>query len=395
MSGNYFARQPILDRNQALYAYELLYRGDFKRNEAGVIDGDAATTEVMFSALVDTGLQEVVGNSLALINITGSFLQGDLALPEEKDQIILEILEDIEPTTDIVEAILGLAEQGYRLALDDYQHRHEFEPLLNAVELVKLDVRALTREELEQHVQLLRQFDCELLAEKVETRAEYEFCHGLGFDYFQGYFFCEPERLTARRSGVNHTTALRLMARLQDEACSFDEIQSLIGNDAALSVRLLRFVNSPFCGVPREVRSLRDALSLVGLNIVRRWATLLLMTRLGEGKSDELINLALIRGKMCEQLGESSTEYDASEYFTVGLFSIMDALFDQPMEIAVDSLPLSQDLKDAIEHRTGELGETLASVVVFERDPTNSDSDEVAKVYLDSVRWARQISELA
>ncbi len=256
-------------------------------------------------------------------------------------------------------------------------------------------MRALTRGQLEQHVQILQQFECEILAEKVETREEYEFCRNLGFDYFQGYFFFEPERLTARRSGVNHTTALRLMTRLQDESCSFDEIQSLIGNDAALSVRLLRFVNSPFCGVPREVRSVRDALSLVGLNIVRRWAILLLMTRLGEGKSQELISLALIRGKMCEQLGGLSTEYDASEYFTVGLFSIMDALFDQPMKIAIATLPLSQDLKDAIEHRTGELGETLSSVVLFERDPLHRDSEAVAEVYLDAVRWARQISELA
>lgn len=395
MPGHYFARQPVLDRQQKLFAYELLYRGDALKNEAGEFDGDSATTEVMMSSLVDVGLRDAVGECPALINVTASFLKGDLALPDVKDLLILEILEDIEPTEEVVAAVADLAQQGYRLALDDYEHRPEFEPLLKLVELVKLDIRALDAATLAEHVEILREYDCKLLAEKVETREEHARCLDLGFDYFQGYFFCEPERLSARRPGVNHTSALRLMARLQDESCGFDEIQDLIANDAALAARLLRFVNSPFCGLARKVRSVRDALSMVGLNLVRRWVTLMLMTRLGEGKSAELIRLALIRGRMCELLGEHCSEHDGGEYFTVGLFSIMDALFDQPMDIAVESLPLNEVVKSSIKNRTGLLGETLASVVEFERDPMRVDAERVFSAYSDAVLWAREISRLS
>lgn len=394
MPGHYFARQPVLDRQQKLFAYELLYRGDALKNEAGEFDGDSATTEVMMSSMVDVGLREAVGDSPALINVTNSFLNGDLALPDEKDLLILEILEDIEPTAEVVAAVTDLAQQGYRLALDDYEHRPEFHPLLQLVEIVKLDIRALDPEKLAEHVEILREYNCKLLAEKVETREEYARCRELGFDYFQGYFFCEPERLSAKRPGVNHTSALRLMTRLRDESCGFDEIQELIANDAALAARLLRFVNSPFCGLARKVRSVRDALSMVGLDLVRRWVTLMLMARLGEGKSAELINLALIRGRMCELIGAQCSQHDGGEYFTVGLFSIMDALFNQPMDVAVESLPLNDDIKSAIRDRTGVLGETLASVVDFERDPMRVDAESVFSAYNEAVLWAREIARL-
>ena len=395
MTGHYFARQPILDRQQKIFAYELLYRGDRLENSAGEFDGDSATTEVMMSSLVDVGLAEVVGESPALINVTSAFLNGELALPEEKDRLILEILEDIEPTDEIVAAVRNLAQRGYRLALDDYEHHEKFEPLLQVVELVKLDIRALDAIALTEHVEILRNYDCKLLAEKVETHDEYLLCKQLGFDYFQGYFFCEPQRLTAQRAGVNHAAALQLMTRLQDEGCGFDEIQELIVTDAALAIRLLRFANSPFCGIGRDVKSIRDALSLVGLDLVRRWVTLMLMTRLGETKSPELINLALIRGRMCELLGIDCEHHDGSEYFTVGLFSIMDALFDQPMALAVEALPLNEEIKDAIRRRNGVMGETLDRVISFQRDPMGDASDDVVTAYRDGVHWANQLAKLA
>lgn len=327
--------------------------------------------------------------------MTRAFLTGEIALPEQKDLLILEILEDIEPTPDIVSAVKRLAQQGYRLALDDYEHRPEFSALLPFVELVKLDVRALSADALAEHVEILGQYSCSLLAEKVETREEFEMCRELGFDYFQGYFFCQPERLRARRPGVNHTSTLRLMTRLQDDTCSFDEIQSLIGNDAALSVRLLRFVNSPFCGVGREVNSVRDALSLVGLTLVRRWVTLMLMSRLGEGKSSELINVALVRGRTCELLGEGCAEHDPGEYFTVGLFSIMDALFDQPMGQAVEALPLNPSIKSALCKSEGVLGATLENVLRFEIEPTAPDLASLGHAHNDAVRWCTEVGQIA
>ncbi len=395
MSDHYFARQPILDREQQLFAYELLYRGDLLKNSAEIEDGDAATADVMVSSLVDSGLDDVVGSYPALINVTTAFLEGRLALPEKKDSLIFEILEDVKPTPKVIDAILELAEEGYRLALDDYEHRPEFKPILEVVELVKLDIRALSSSELSRHVAILQGYDCRLLGEKVETREEYALCRDLGFSYFQGYFFSRPQQMSVQRSSVNRTSALRLVTRLQDSNCGFDEIQELIVNDAALSVRLLKFVNSPFCGLSHEVHSLREALAMVGLRLVRRWATLLLMERLGEGQSPELINLALTRGKMCELLGEHCDEHDTSEYFTVGLFSVLDVLLGQPLETAVASLPLGPHIKTAIQHKTGPLGQSIADVIAFEKNPQRAQSEIVAAAHVEAIIWTQKFSQLS
>jgi EAL and modified HD-GYP domain-containing signal transduction protein len=284
----YLARQPIYDNGLRIAGYELLFRGG-DTTEARFTNGDQATSEVITSSVVDIGLSNLVGNHPAFINATAGFLSGQLPLPELKGQIVLEVLEDIEVDEALVARLRDLSARGYRVALDDFVLRPGYEPLLGVADYVKLDVCALDREQIIDHVARIRPHNVRLIAEKVETHEMMALCQELGFDMFQGFFFCRPRLISGKRPEANRLAVMQLITRLQDPEAGMDELERLVTCDPALSYRLLRYINSAYCGVRVEVTSIRQALILVGTSLVRSWATLLLLSRLSDGKPSELI----------------------------------------------------------------------------------------------------------
>ena len=392
MSAFFLARQPIYDRQLNVAGYELLFRGS-DSDRAEFLDGDRATSQVIVNSIFDIGLEQVVGDHPAYINITESFLDGSLPLPERKDQIVLELLEHIEPSRKVISCVERLSRSGYRFALDDFEFRPEYHPLLQLVDIVKLDVKALGKMGVEIQVERLRQYEVQLLAEKVETYEALEWCQDLGFDSFQGFFFCRPKLLQMNRPDANRLVVLELMAKLQDTNSEYEEISSLISCDAALSYRLLRYVNSAYFGVrTEEVTSIQHMVLLTGLDKIRQWGILLLMTRLLEGKPAELITLGLVRAKMCGLVGAFDTGHHSDEYFTVGLFSILDALMDQSLEDIVTELALSDETKSALIHLEGPLGVVLKDVLEYEREPFSIKGvDDPAQTYLQAISWTNEM----
>ena len=391
MEEAFVARQPIYDRALNLYAYELLFRAGAAK-DANVIDGDSATSDVIVNAIIDIGLHNVVEHYPAFINMTREFLTGHLPIPLMKEQVVIEVLEDIVPDDEIVRGLKALSDSGYVIALDDFVFRPELRVFLDIAHIVKLDVMAMNRGDVESHLRLLQDYPVKLLAEKVETREEFEWLHEMGFDYFQGYFFCQPKIVSGKRPEGCRLVILELVAMLQEPSLDSEDLVKVISRDASLAYRLLRYVNSSFFGLRSTVDSIQHTLTLLGPAQVKQWASLILMVRLADEKPPELLVTGMIRAKMCELLGCKDAA-PADQYFTVGLFSILDALMDLPLDDALKTLPLAEEMKSALTQYSGPLGSTLRGVMDYEQgnwgrldaDTSVSYSD----AYLRALQWHR------
>lgn len=242
----------------------------------------------------------------------------------------------------------------------------------------------------------LRGYNVRLLAEKVETHDDLAFCRELGFDYYQGYFFCKPDLVRERRIPGNRLAVLLLLAKLQDPETDFSELEALIAQDVSLSYKVLRLINSAFYARPTKVESIRQALILLGTRLVATWVTLIAMASV-EDKPTELMTTAMVRGRMCEMLARAQRVPNKDMYFTAGLFSVLDALLDAPMAEVLERLPLSDELEQALLDGTGPLGATLQAVLAYERaewdaiDLPGVEPHVLAAAYLDAIAWAHDM----
>ncbi len=394
MQSFYLARQPIYDRDLRVAGYELLFRGG-PDDQANITDPDRATSEVITSSVIDIGLENLVGSHTAFINATAAVLHGALPLPELKGQIVLEVLEDITVDQALLQRLDVLSRSGYKLALDDFVYRPGCEPLLAIADYVKLDVMALDPETLADHVARIRPHDVILVAEKVETYEDLARCRTLDFDLYQGYFFCRPQMITGRRPAANRLAVIQLIARLQNPDASIAELDALVTSDPALSYRLLKYINSAYCGMRTTVTSIHQALVMVGTEMVKGWATLMLMSELSEDKPPELITTALIRARMCELAARSAGGADSHQCFTVGLLSVLDALLDLPMDQVVEGLPFEEETRAALCGGDGPLGELLRRVIAYEQAKLSEEAnlEGLAANYLESVSWAMEMQQ--
>src|SRR5690606_34890023 len=273
------ARQPIFNRKMQVVAYELLCRNydiDFTSPEGG----DTASSQVLLHTFTDLSIQSVVGKHQAFINFTRTLL---LAPPPfHQDQLVIEVLEGQKVDAQMLHSLKLLREQGYTIALDDFELTTETEGLIPYADIIKLDVLQLSPEKLLNHIAYLKPLGITLLAEKVETYEMLEFCKEAGFDLFQGYFLARPKIIKGRKITENKQAVLQLLSILHDPEVSLDKVERLISHDPMLSYKLLRLVNSAAYALPRTIESLRQAITLLGLNIIKNWINLLAMANLGD-----------------------------------------------------------------------------------------------------------------
>lgn len=386
-------RQPIFDKELNTVAYELLFRDCDGKNRAKIKNGDQATSEVILTAFTEIGLKNLTDNKLAFLNLTQSFLEGKSPLPNLVGKVVLEVLEDIPVTESTVAAVQKLSLQGYTIALDDYVYHPHLDPFIDAVEIIKLDVLAQDHDTLAKTVKLLRRKRKKLLAEKVETQSEFEFCQSLGFDYYQGYFFCRPEVLTLKALPSNKLQILKLLTKLQDPDTTVDELENEISHDVSLSYRLLRYINSAHFVLRQEIESISQAIMLLGWNNIRSIATLIIMSRI-EGKTIDLFKTGLIRARMCSLLANKVKPDMQDSFFTAGLLSVIDALMDQPMQDIMQQLTLSEDLQNALIYQQGDIGQTLFNVIEYVRghpeavNGSDYSMEDLTEIYLQALQWA-------
>jgi len=388
----FIGRQAIFDRKMATYAYELLYR----ENDSGgvnVTDGEMASSRVMLNAFMEIGLENIVGPHLAFINLTRSFFTDDPYIPFEKDQVVLEILEDIKVDQQLVETVAKLAADGYCIALDDYEFEPHWEPLLPYISIIKVEVPAVDPQCIEDQVQQLRKHNIKLLAEKIETEEEYQLYLDLGFDLFQGYYFSRPQIIKGKRLVENQLVILQLLGSLNDPAKAMDDLERLIAQDVALSYKILRYINSAAVSLPRKVDRIGEAVIYLGLQQIRAWANLIVLSQVDD-RPQELLYNALVRALMCEQLIQRSRRGSPHAAFTAGLLSTLDLLLGTPLEEIMQELPVSDEIKDAILKREGSLGEAISCASAYELQQwekitfSGLDSAAICEIFVSSSHQA-------
>jgi c-di-GMP phosphodiesterase len=392
LSEVYVARQPIFDGQLELWGYELLFR---RANEqvAVVSDDDAATSTVVINAFTEIGLETLVGDRAAWLNVSRDFVIRKLPLTLPPKRIVLELLEEQTVDAELLAALTQLRALGYTIALDDFTWDEEHAPLVEHVGIVKIDLLARDHDAIAADVARLREHGVMLLAEKVETRADYRRALDLGFDLSQGYFFCQPETVSARGVAPNRLSVLELVAALQDPMVPFDTIEDLIARDVALSYRLLRYINSAFFGLRRDVSSIGRAVALLGLENIKRWSTLTAFAGI-EDKPRELITTALVRARFCELAGPHFGEANGDQLFTLGLFSVVDALMDAPMPELLRTIPFPEDMTNALVAGHGQKGQLLEAAVACERGRLGdaprgtAEPSDLAAVHAEALVWA-------
>jgi EAL and modified HD-GYP domain-containing signal transduction protein len=385
------ARQPIFDRRLEVVGYELLFRaGD--ATTAVVPDAEGATATVVLNSFTELGLERVVGPRPAWINVSRDFVLHGFAQSVPPDLVLLEILEDQLIDDQLVTAIKALKHQGHRFALDDFQYTPSVEPLLGLVDVVKLDLLELGREGLTREVARLRPYGVMLLAEKLEAQEDFAYSLNAGCDLFQGYFFCRPELVHGRRVDANRLSLLRLLAALQDPGIELPDLERTIALDVGLSYRLLRYINSAFFGLRQEVRSVGQALALLGVDKLKQWAALSIFTSI-EAKPAELSLTALIRARFCELAVHHETGANVGELFTLGLFSVIDALMDLPIAEVLEHIPFPLDMRNALITREGPKGRLLDCVTALEMgdfDHAEAIISDAGDLYASALAWANR-----
>jgi len=396
MEDIFVARQPIYNRQLDLIGYELLYR-DHEKTHADFEDGARASSRLIINTFMGFGLENIVGSNPAFINLTHDFFIDEQPIPMSREQVVLEVNEKILPAPHVLEGLKQLAAKGYTIALDDFVYKPELEPLLKLARIVKIDLGALGRDGIAEQAEICRRYGVKLLAEKVETPSDMEYCKGLGFDYFQGFFFCKPQTVKAKSQPANRGVILQILEKLEDDSIDMLELEKVIIQDVALTYKLLRYLNCATYAMRREINSVREALMLIGVKQVKKWAILLLMSSYDEEKPQELIATAMVRARMCELLAEKQcNKVDPEQAFTVGLFSTLDAIMDSPMEDLLDTISLNSKIKFALLSMEGDLGHILRQTLLYEKGEWSAleingfSSTDYAMAYLGAVQWSNE-----
>jgi EAL and modified HD-GYP domain-containing signal transduction protein len=341
----FMARQPIFDRKGAVTAYELLFR-DSEGKPVGPLSSQQEAA-ALAQSLVDIGLDKLVGSCRAFVNVPLALLDHPSLALLPQNRVVIEILEDVEPTKELIELMQELHKSGYTIALDDFVFDGRLDSLLPHCQLVKVEFPAADQNALRKNVAKLKYMGITTLAEKVEEKREYRLCMACGFDLFQGYFFAKPELVPGSALNVSAGVQGRLLQELQSPNVSINRIEELLSSDARLTHQLLKLAQSAAYGGGEGITSIRAALMKVGTAHLVALVVLMMMAERGGGHSDLLV-LGTVRAKLCEQLARQMGFDAIDRHFTVGLLSVLDAVMGLPMKDVVDQIPLSEDLRSVL-----------------------------------------------
>lgn len=397
----FIARQPIVDGKHQLVAYELLFRHSAHAQSARIESDVDAGISVISNTLCNMGTEWLLKGKLAFVNMEASMLMSSFSTLLPHDKVVIEVLETVRVSPEMLDRLAELKEAGYRFALDDFHYQPDSEPLLPLASYVKLDVLAHSPADLAKEVKQIKRYPVKLVAEKVETMEQFHHCRELGFDYFQGYYFARPENMVAKVINPGHATVLQLLEKVRQGA-DVKELESLFKKDVALTFKLLRYINSAGFGLSCEVQSIRHAVSILGMQPLYRWLTLLMVTAGGSPTSPTLSRTAITRGRLCELLGKHIlARNDQDNLFIVGVFSLLPAFLEMPMEQVLERVVIADKLADALLERTGIYGPFLSLVEAVEsgdqgqlEDLSTSlmlSPDQVSEAHLQALAWVEQL----
>ncbi len=401
----YAARQPILDANKNLYAYELLFR-DSIDNVFPEIDGDEATSKMIEASKFNMGISDFTGSKPAFINFTlETLVQG---YPEmlTNEEVVVEILETIKPGKKLLNLCKDLHAKGYIIALDDYEHQSVWSHFYPYIKMIKIDIQQTSFEEIKVIIEAIKDYPhIDLLAEKVETHAEYNQSLQFGFKYFQGFFFAKPEMVKARNLSPSQLAMAELLYETSKPELDLSSITSVFERDVSLSYKLLRYANSAMFRRHTEISTIKQALVMLGSSELKRFLGLMFAITANPDKPTELIKVAMTRAKFCELVArDMSSQVDDSIAFLTGLLSMIDAILDEKLEVVLDKLPLADEIKAPLLTRKGVMAAIIKLVEFIEHaqwgktsfiiEKLHLDKEQAVKHYNEALAWADEQSQL-
>jgi EAL and modified HD-GYP domain-containing signal transduction protein len=408
VSNVFVGRQPILDRNGDIYAYELLYRNSYN-NFYPDVDPQKATIGLLVNTFLTIGVKKVSENSLSFINFTGELLAQDIFLSLNPDYIVVEVLETVEITPSLVSRLRSLKKDGFKIALDDFVLQPQYRvhrDLFKIVDFIKVDYLATSLiERMEIAEFILKYPDIVLIAEKIETEEQFATAKATGYALFQGYFFAKPEIITGVEIPSNATLHFQIMERLHQQSPDVDEVAELIMHDISLSYKLLRLINTLAFGVPKQISSIKQAIVLIGLRETNRWIQVLAMRELGEGEGNgrakALVEYSLTRAKMCELLAKRDGQKNPEQYFLTGMFSLINVILKRSWNAIFQLIPLSDEVVSTLRGEPTEITpylELTIAVEKFDWDKIDKLSmemkisqTELSRISLEAHRWVQSI----
>lgn len=399
----FIARQPIFDEKKVVFAYELLYRSD-TINRAYIADDGFATMKVIANSLL-MGLQKLTNGKQAFIHFNRKLLLGKAPLLFPRELLGVEILDPGEIEQRLILSCQQFKKAGYSLILDGLSLNREFLPLLALADIVKIDFRATNPQERQNLVAYLHtaKLKVKLMAEKVETHSYFEEAQKLGCVYFQGFFFQKPDLISRKEMPGYKLNYLQILKKINDPSPDFGEIEEIIKRDVSLAYKLLRFINSASYGFLVSIRSINHALLLLGKREVKKWLTIIVMSGIGRSKPPELMNAVIIRARFCELIATRfKLHTEPADFFLLGLFSMVEAFLDRPLQEILEELPLGDEIKLALLGNEGIFHSVLMLVESFEQGDWQAfsvwakqlalEEESVAILYVDAVEWATAYS---
>ncbi len=396
----FLARQPIFDQQNDVIAYELLFRNNLN-NFFTHADPLEATSHLIADSFLLFGVEKLTDGKPAFINVTREVLVEDSVSLLPKKFYAAEVTEDVQVDKEVIAACRSLKNKGYTIVLDDFVFRQELMPLVDLADIIKIDILAMNREE---QLSILSRFGngkIHFLAEKVETPEEYQIAKEMGYVYFQGFFFSKPVIISKKDIPGVKLHYLQLLQEINRSDINITQLEEVIKRDVSLTYHLMRYINSPFFGLRNEIRSIQHALVVLGEKEVRKWACLIALGRMGDDKPEELLVSILIRARICEGLADLVGMKDRrQDLFLMGMFSLIHVIIGRPIDEILTTIPLANDIKNALTGQSNLLAKVLALVVAYEKGDWRNfaglaatlklDEDKMPEQYIQAVEWAHQ-----
>lgn len=400
---SFVARQPILDAKMRTYAYELLFRQGLS-NAFPNISSEKATITLLEEQFLSQPIESLVGDKISFVNFPYSLIIAGIidSLPAQK--VVIEILEDATPNDTLLKSVMDLKERHYTIALDDFTMDPAWDRFLPHIDIIKFDWRLSSHQEIQDyltsHADQMDHIKC--LAEKIETKEEFEKAKDMGFKLFQGYFFSKPEVVKHKTLSASQVVVTQLFTETIKDNIDYDKIEKIINQDQSLAYKLLSYVNNVRYGTSDPITSFRHAVVFLGKDNMRRFISLVYATCINENKPSELSRMSLVRARFCELIaGKRQNKVEPQDAFMCGLFSLLDAMMDRPFSEIISSMPIKEEIKQALIAKKGELAFYIGLVLDYETlnwprvkvrvQKLGIDEQEAIDTYLEATKWANKI----
>lgn len=396
----FIGRQGIYNREEKVVAYELLYRNSLKNNFNGSIEDEVATYKVIDN-ISSFGLDILIDNKTAFVNFSEKLIKKDIATLLPKEKVVIEILETVSPSEEIIQKLSCLKDLGYYIALDDVVDIEDIINFIGVIDIVKIDFILSSKEARKKISSICKKVNIKMLAEKIETLEDLEEAKELGCDYFQGYYYSKPSIFLGKDIAIKNTSIFTLLVELIREDYDIDKVEYIMKTDIALTYKFLRFINSSYFNFLQEVKSIKQAIMLIGRQELRKWLSILSVVEMSSRKNDEYAKNTVIRAKFCEGIADKVCHNDMASAFMVGLFSNLHLMMEKDIHYVVENLPVRRDVKKALIGEENILRDILELALAYETIDDNKIIEKCNKlnvkkgmlwdVYLNAIEWSKNI----